>query len=154
MPAHTPRAVTIALSGVRALSIRQPWASLILRHGKVVENRTWRVRWRGLLVVHAGQRWHERGRAVATELGIDVGRDEPTGYLGVVELIGCRLDRGCCRPWGEPGAYHFQLHAPRPFPTPIPGPGQRGLYRALPPAVAEAVTATSTVTAPPSERTL
>lgn len=143
MPAHTLHGTPVELPGVRALSIRQPWASLILRHGgKTTENRTWPTNWRGLVVIHAGQRFDDRGRAVAAELGIEAGRDQPTGYLGVVELTGCHLDLGCCLPWGEPGAFHFELRVPQPFPVPIPGPGRLQLYRALPPAVAAAVTAT------------
>jgi hypothetical protein len=36
-----------------ALSIRQPWASLILLAGKDIENRTWETRLRGPILIHA-----------------------------------------------------------------------------------------------------
>ena len=36
-----------------ALSIRQPWAWLILRAGKDVENRDWSTKVRGRVLIHA-----------------------------------------------------------------------------------------------------
>lgn len=38
---------------MKALTIRQPWAELILRGRKPFELRTWRTKYRGLLVIHA-----------------------------------------------------------------------------------------------------
>ena len=38
-----------------ALSIHQPWAWAILNVGKNVENRRWRTRYRGPLLIHAGK---------------------------------------------------------------------------------------------------
>lgn len=38
-----------------ALSIRQPWAWLIIHGGKDIENRTWPTRFRGRVAVHAGK---------------------------------------------------------------------------------------------------
>jgi hypothetical protein len=42
--------------GVKCLSIRQPWAWLIVNGHKDVENRTWKTKHRGPLLIHAGQR--------------------------------------------------------------------------------------------------
>jgi hypothetical protein len=41
---------------MKALSVRQPWASLIVLGIKDVENRTWRTNYRGPLAIHASQR--------------------------------------------------------------------------------------------------
>lgn len=38
-----------------ALSIRQSWASLIIKCGKDIENRTWPTRYRGRILVHAAK---------------------------------------------------------------------------------------------------
>jgi hypothetical protein len=38
---------------VKALSIAQPWAELILRRRKPYEIRTWKTGYRGVLLVHA-----------------------------------------------------------------------------------------------------
>ncbi len=38
---------------MKALSIRQPWAWLVVNGHKPVENRTWQTRYRGPLLIHA-----------------------------------------------------------------------------------------------------
>lgn len=40
----------------RALTVRQPWASLIALGVKTIETRSWSTAYRGPLVIHAGQR--------------------------------------------------------------------------------------------------
>lgn len=48
-----------------ALSIRQPWAWLIVNGYKTVENRTWNTHFRGEFYIHTGQTWgHEERHAV------------------------------------------------------------------------------------------
>lgn len=37
---------------MKALSVKQPWASLIF-HGKNIENRTWKTKFRGTVLIHA-----------------------------------------------------------------------------------------------------
>lgn len=40
---------------MKALSIRQPWASLIVAGVKDIENRSWRTTYRGPVLIHAAQ---------------------------------------------------------------------------------------------------
>lgn len=40
---------------MKALSIRQPWAWLIVNGHKDIENRTWESLYRGPILIHAGQ---------------------------------------------------------------------------------------------------
>lgn len=40
---------------MKALSIRQPWAWLIIHGGKDIENRTWHTKLRGRFMVHAAK---------------------------------------------------------------------------------------------------
>jgi hypothetical protein len=40
----------------RALSIYQPWAWAIIHAGKTIENRSWKPRYRGPLLIHASKR--------------------------------------------------------------------------------------------------
>lgn len=125
----------------RALTIAQPWASLILAHGVTVVNRTWSTRYRGPLVIHAGNGWDQAGALAAADLGarhlLEPG-DVPRGYLGVVHLSGCHPARLCCHPHGQqtapPGKtmHHWTLTNPHPFDRPVLGRGSRGLY--TPPA--------------------
>jgi len=44
---------------VKALSVQQPWAGLIVTGIKAVENRTWATTYRGPLWIHAGKRYDE-----------------------------------------------------------------------------------------------
>ena len=39
---------------MKAITIKQPWASLIVDGVKDIENRTWATNYRGLVLVHAG----------------------------------------------------------------------------------------------------
>ena len=116
-----------------ALSIRQPWASLIILGLKSVEIRSWPTAHRGPLFIHAAKTLDERAQ----------GRfrlpDVPTGcLLGVVDLIGVEpftpatwrklapehLDAGSF----SPGLYAWTLTNPRPLRQPIPWRGDRSLF--------------------------
>lgn len=67
---------------MKALSIRQPWAELILRGLKDVENRSWFTRYTGPLLVHVSRTADEHRFA---EYGLT--DDLPCGRLvGVVDL--------------------------------------------------------------------
>ncbi|MQA14935.1 MAG: ASCH domain-containing protein [Pseudonocardiaceae bacterium] len=50
---------------MRALSIRQPWAWAILHAGKDVENRSWPIRHRERLVIHAAKTVDHQAMVVA-----------------------------------------------------------------------------------------
>ena len=40
---------------MKCISIRQPWASLIIHHGKDIENRDWGTNVRGRVLIHAAK---------------------------------------------------------------------------------------------------
>ncbi len=79
---------------MKALSVRQPWADLILVGAKDVENRTWWTSYRGRLAIHAAKTW----TADAAALYLDAKEkgylpDDQDGcklgfVLGTVELVG------------------------------------------------------------------
>lgn len=119
------------LSGLAALSVARPWAALIAQGHKPVENRGWFSRYRGTLVIHASQRWDRYAADLPPLVGLSGAKtDHPTGYLGLAEVVDVHHADLCggCSPWAEPGCWHWVLTTARPFPAPIPGPGQRGLY--------------------------
>lgn len=155
---------------MKALTVQQPWAWAIVKGGKNVENRTQLWRYRGPLAIHAGARWSERGcvdervlRAYTAELGFERwegpygghthGPIEPdydthcelielSAIVGVVDLVDCHPDAGCCTPWGE-SVYvehggrerrritHLVLENPRELAEPIPCKGAQGLWTPL-----------------------
>lgn len=124
---------------IRALSIRQPWAELILRGRKPYELRSRRTKYRGPLVIHAAMRVDSDD---ARRLGL---RPEklPTGcFVGAVVLSDVRRytredakllrKRRAGGGW-YPGLFSWVLKKPRRI-SPIKGKGRLGLFR-VPPAV-------------------
>lgn len=80
---------------MRALTILQPWASLIMSGEKRVENRTWSTKYRGRFYVHAGK---SREALVTHQVdGVEFCRhtgqrvqDLKFGYvLGIAVLLDC-----------------------------------------------------------------
>jgi hypothetical protein len=112
--------------GARALTIRQPWASLIMSGHKGIENRSWPTRHRGLLVIHAGVTTEEDALRQYRRL-LQRPDDLPHGaILGTVEVVDCV--EGARSRWAEPGSYHWVLADPRPFRKPIPMKGALKLW--------------------------
>lgn len=117
------------LANLPALSIRQPWAWLVVHGGKNVENRTWPTRFRGRFLIHAAKGCTERefDEAVGfvwTNLGSQVthkippfDRLERGGIIGEAELVSCAGCPGSAlnSPWFT-GPYGFVLRNVRPLP--------------------------------------
>lgn len=123
---------------VKCLSIRQPWASLILEHGKDVENRTWRTHYRGPLAIHAGAQFDPGWRSVETiaflrERGLSIEdivalESAPRGgVLGVVELVAVTFAEREPSPWAMPGQQHWEVMRPRKVPF-VPMKGRLGFF--------------------------
>lgn len=74
---------------ITVLSIKQPWANLILSGHKWAENRTWQTKYRGTLWIHASSCVPIEADYKA-ELEQLTGRPMVTGaILGCVELVDC-----------------------------------------------------------------
>lgn len=103
----------------KALSVRQPWAWLIVRGFKPVENRTWHTRYRGRFFVHAGQAFDRDGYAWIVASGLapaafpSPGSFELGGVIGAVTLIECS-PRGSRKggPFRDPEQFGFLLADP------------------------------------------
>jgi hypothetical protein len=77
-----------------ALSVRQPWAWLIVNGFKDIENRSRRTHHRGPLLIHAGRslddytedniEWVKGKHGISVPLEMDTG-----GIVGVVDVIDC-----------------------------------------------------------------
>lgn len=120
---------------MKVLSIKQPWAWLIIHGGKNIENRTWATKYRGRFLVHASQgmtrREYEEAYDVA--MAIDPMIRMPTfeslqrgGIVGSVELADCVTASDS--PWymGDVG---LVLRAPKPLPF-TRYKGRLGLFNA------------------------
>lgn len=52
---------------MRALSLHQPWASLIAVEAKRIETRSWATNYRGWVAIHAATRWTEAERSFLSD---------------------------------------------------------------------------------------
>lgn len=117
---------------MKALSIRQPWAWLIIHGGKDVENRTWCSNYRGRFLVHAAkgmtQREYQDAKQFAELNGVHnlPAFDELLrgGIVGSVELADCLSHSDS--PWYN-GDTALVLRNPQPLPF-APCPGRLGFF--------------------------
>jgi hypothetical protein len=131
---------------MRALSVFQPWASLLVLGRKRFETRSWRTTHRGLLAIHAARKFsatvralclQEPFRSLLREAGIENADALPRGVvLGTAELVGCTLADELSdipdaeRQFGNfgPGRWAWQLAAAAPLPSPVPARGRLGIF--------------------------
>lgn len=138
-----------------ALTVKQPWAGLIMVRAKDVENRTWPVPQaiRGeldvgtpvLIAIHAAKRYD----ADAWKQWSDTRQAPPSHptpsypvgvILGTVSVTGCHHAHDCttfpaafmeqprCSPWAERDVYHWTLADPQPLTEPIPARGRQRVW--------------------------
>lgn len=132
---------------MKAISIRQPWAWLILHAGKDIENRDWHTNFRGRILVHAskGMTRDEYEDALMTAKSISLDHPFPEGLtlpafddlprggiVGSVEVVDCVA--ASASPWFF-GRYGFVLRDPKVLPF-APYKGALGLFDAELPAAA------------------
>jgi hypothetical protein len=142
-----PSAAGILSTDWFCLSVRQPWAWLIMRPDLVtpeerdrarayglikdIENRTWPTRVRGTIYLHAGKGMtrdeYEECEDFLTYRCIDLGRDLPClselqrgGIIGHTDIIGCV--EGHDSDWAISPGFNFVLAKQTPLPfTPLRG---------------------------------
>ncbi len=120
---------------MKTLSIRQPWAELILQGHKTIELRTWRTHYRGRILIHAGYNVERDG---CEAYGINPDELTRGALVGTVEIVDMvefdhdsfakmrdeHLDLG---DW--PGdVLGWRLANPQRLETPIPMRGRLGLF--------------------------
>jgi hypothetical protein len=72
------------MKSYRVLTIRQPWAHLIVEGIKPVENRSWGTSYRGLILIHAGQ---ARDEEMIRQHGIDPDLLDYGAIIGSAQLV-------------------------------------------------------------------
>jgi hypothetical protein len=127
----------VALAKLPALSIRQPWAWLIVHGGKNIENRNWQTHFRGWFLIHAGKGMTEEEYDDVGEYLCGVGLDEVAvrvppmrelhrgGIVGMAKLGNCV--RGHESPWFC-GEWGFVLDEVEPLDF-LPCKGALGFFR-------------------------
>lgn len=127
------------ISNARAITVKQPWASLLACGAKPVENRTWPIprTWpeRGPLLIHAGA---SREKAILSLPSIqkDLGEElllkglPSSAVIAVAGTVTCHEAlAGCCiTPYARAWGWHWVLHDLRTLPEPVPASGRLGLW--------------------------
>jgi len=107
---------------VKAISVRQPWAWLIVHGHKDIENREWLTKYRGDILIHAakGCTQAEYDEALAFVKTIKPGLPVPSldaiekgGIVGMARVVDC-VNRSNS-PWFV-GKFGFALTKPYPLP--------------------------------------
>jgi hypothetical protein len=118
---------------VRALSVRQPWATLIISGRKTIELRTWETGYRGRVWIHAAAAVNE---SMESRFGIV---SPPRGaFLGLVDLVTIvSIDSDRWAEWRDvhldpgqytPGYFGWVFSDPEQLARPVPARGHPGLY--------------------------
>ena len=120
---------------MKALSIRQPWAWLVVEGHKDVENRDWATSYRGRILIHAGKTMrmvdYREAAEFAAKLGVTIPHVQELhrgGIVGVATVIDCVQQSRS--PWFF-GRYGFVLSEQMPLPF-TPCPGQLGIFEVEP----------------------
>lgn len=122
---------------MKAITIKQPWASLIVESGKDIENRTWPTHYRGPVLIHASKKLDDWECYAANALiefkGITMQLEKWSdtnlplgGIIGVAEIVDCVTSHPS--PWFV-GPYGFVLANVKPVRY-IPCRGALGLWDA------------------------
>ena len=145
---------------LKALSLTQPWASLVVLGIKKIETRSWRTSYRGVLVIHAAKGFPRWARDLCgdypwslalTNHGLSRPEELPVGaLLGAVMVQNCLQTTSDLqavlsdeeRQLGDyaPDRFAWQLSHALRFPRPIPCKGALGLWE-IPPVELGAVEA-------------
>ena len=115
---------------MKALTLHQPWASLIMDGRKTIETRSRAWNYVGQFAVHAGQ---HVDREACRRFGYDPDTIPRGAVLGTVAKIGCVQFPSPLAPpddYGDftPGRYGYLLSVPIKFREPIPARGMQGFW--------------------------
>jgi hypothetical protein len=136
---------------MKALTLTQPWATLVAVGAVTHETRSWQTKYRGPLAIHAAKGFPKWAREICStqpfrRLLAQHGYRDPTGLpvgvvLGTVELVDClavtkaNLPPEPDRSVGEygPGRFMWVLQNVKTLPEPILAKGMLGLWEWQPP---------------------
>lgn len=124
----------------RALSLRQPWGSLMTTGVKRIENRSWRTGYRGPVLVHASSWWnaaeveddYDTARHIMAHAGLGpMPLTLPEMKAARGGIIGAFTVTGCVSESDDPfffGPYGFTVNNAVSFPAVIPCRGSLGFF--------------------------
>ncbi len=113
---------------MKALSLKQPWAWAVIEGIKDIENRKWKTKFRGDLLIHASRTFDGIGFIVLQNMGLNpppesfLERGSIIGRVTVIDCVRVHPSRFFFGPWG------FILRDPIKFKEPIFWKGQLGIF--------------------------
>lgn len=117
------------MQALRVLSVRQPWAWLIVTGQKDVENRSWSTTHRGQIAIHAGKTTDLAGFKFCAAHGIELpGQLTAGAVIGAVDLVEIVEDSGSM--WAIEGCNHWLLADARVLGTSVAMTGRLQLFAA------------------------
>jgi hypothetical protein len=112
---------------MKALSIRQPWAYLIITGDKDIENRTWATAYRGPVLIHAGKTMDYDALDLLLAAGVVIPHNSLLprgGFVGIAALTG--VVTHSASPWFD-GPYGWTFGKVHRLPF-YPYRGRLGLF--------------------------
>lgn len=128
---------------IKALTIQEPFGSLIVDRHKEHETRSWTTKYRGLMVIHVGKtlaiNWQDKvflslladcgiREPGKLPLGCAIGIAELTAIYHTEDVMPCISDRELAFGDWSPGRAAWKLENVQRFPKPIPCRGQQYLW--------------------------
>lgn len=121
---------------MKTITVKQPWASLIVAGIKDIENRTWKTNFRGRVLIHAGVtidnnavnkiEFFNGKFAHLLQIGIDKNEFPLGAIIGSVEIVDCVQNDPSV--WAEEGVWHWKLKNPIKFDNLIPCKGKLSFW--------------------------
>lgn len=124
---------------MKVLSVKQPWAALLVNGIKDIENRTRRTTFRGRILIHASSAkmsgsiadYLNQSQTMAmmnSQVDVDKLRETlKTGHIiGSVEIYDCVKDDDSV--WAENSVWNWKVRNPVLFNKPIRAKGKLGLW--------------------------
>ncbi len=142
---------------MKAITVIQPWATLLASGKKRIETRSWKTNYRGEILIHAGKKdplwgisvmgeeaWAKALLAIGQHEAFDRFERFPTGaIIGKAKLVNCvQIDDLTAQlireqhpdeyAFGDftPGRYAWMMEDAVLFEKPIPASGKQGLWDA------------------------
>jgi hypothetical protein len=125
---------------VKAITLEQPFASLVSIGAKTIETRSWSTAYRGPLAIHSAKTFipvtdsYYRGLLISA--GLDCEKLPLGKIIAIARLAGCKkviASEIPCYPQlafsnFTPGWYALELADIKPLPKPVPADGGQGLW--------------------------
>jgi activating signal cointegrator 1 len=129
------RSFTVKGRTMKALTVREPWATLIARGIKAIENRSWPTDYRGPLAIHAAKTpptFLREDLEALEEMGVTPADMTYGAVIAVAELVDCipihKAPAELRNDQFAEGPFLWILKDVRRLDTPIPWKGALGLW--------------------------